>query len=73
MKAAVYYNNKKVLVEEKPKPKISEKELLVKVKACGICGSDVMEWYRIKKAPLVPISAYQFFETDKNRRRFLPY
>jgi len=21
--------------------------------ACGICGSDVLEWYRIKKAPLV--------------------
>ena len=20
---------------------------------CGICGSDVMEWYRIKKAPRV--------------------
>jgi L-iditol 2-dehydrogenase len=25
----------------------------VKVEASGICGSDVMEWYRIKKAPLV--------------------
>jgi L-iditol 2-dehydrogenase len=28
-------------------------ELLVKVVASGLCGSDVMEWYRIKKAPLV--------------------
>jgi len=27
--------------------------LLVRVEASGICGSDVMEWYRIKKAPLV--------------------
>jgi L-iditol 2-dehydrogenase len=27
--------------------------LLVKVLASGICGSDVMEWYRIKKAPRV--------------------
>jgi len=25
----------------------------VRVAAAGICGSDVMEWYRIKKAPLV--------------------
>ncbi|MBE9532246.1 MAG: alcohol dehydrogenase catalytic domain-containing protein [Proteobacteria bacterium] len=25
----------------------------MKVHASGICGSDVMEWYRIKKAPLV--------------------
>jgi L-iditol 2-dehydrogenase len=36
-----------------PKPKIGTDELLVKVMACGICGSDVMEWYRIKKAPRV--------------------
>ncbi len=53
MKAAVYYNNKDVRVEELPKPPIGKGELLVKMKACGICGSDVLEWYRIKKAPLV--------------------
>jgi L-iditol 2-dehydrogenase len=34
-------------------PRIGRGELLVKVQASGICGSDVMEWYRIKKAPLV--------------------
>ena len=34
-------------------PKIGPGELLVKVLASGICGTDVMEWYRIKKAPLV--------------------
>jgi len=49
----MYYNNKDVRVEEMPIPKINSKELLVKVIASGICGSDVMEWYRIKKAPLV--------------------
>lgn len=53
MKVGMYYNNKDVRVEEMPIPKISSKELLVKVVASGICGSDVMEWYRIKKAPLV--------------------
>lgn len=36
-----------------PKPEISSDEVLMKVRACGICGSDVLEWYRIKKAPLV--------------------
>jgi L-iditol 2-dehydrogenase len=36
-----------------PVPEISEDEILVKVIASGICGSDVLEWYRIKKAPLV--------------------
>jgi L-iditol 2-dehydrogenase len=53
MRVAMYYNNKDIRIEELPKPKIGPGELLVKVMACGICGSDVMEWYRIKKAPRV--------------------
>lgn len=53
MHAAVYYNNKDIRVEEIPKPRIRSKELLVKIIASGICGSDVMEWYRVKKAPRV--------------------
>ncbi|MFQ5758305.1 MAG: zinc-dependent dehydrogenase [Candidatus Bathyarchaeia archaeon] len=53
MRAAVYYNNNDIRIEEIPKPKIGPEELLVKAMACGICGSDVMEWYRIRKAPRV--------------------
>jgi len=53
MKVAMYYNNNDVRIEEMPIPAINENEMLVKVKASGICGSDVMEWYRIKKAPRV--------------------
>jgi L-iditol 2-dehydrogenase len=53
MRVLMYYNNKDVRVEEMPVPKIGAGELLVKVHASGICGSDVMEWYRIKKAPRV--------------------
>jgi len=53
MKVAMYYRNNDVRVEEMPVPKIGKGELLVKVMASGICGSDVMEWYRIKKAPRV--------------------
>lgn len=53
MKVAMYYNNKDVRIEDLPVPEINDDELLVKVKASGICGSDVMEWYRIKKAPRV--------------------
>jgi L-iditol 2-dehydrogenase len=49
----MYYNNRDVRLEEMPTPQIGPDELLVKVMASGICGSDVMEWYRIKKAPLV--------------------
>ncbi|MCX7816168.1 MAG: zinc-dependent dehydrogenase [Syntrophales bacterium] len=53
MKVAVYYNNNDIRIEERPTPNIGPNEILVKVMASGICGSDVMEWYRIKKAPLV--------------------
>ena len=53
MYVAMYYNNNDVRIEEMPIPEINDNELLVKVQASGICGSDVMEWYRIKKAPLV--------------------
>ncbi len=53
MRVAMYYSNKDVRVEEMPVPKIGKGELLIKVMASGICGSDVMEWYRIKKAPRV--------------------
>lgn len=53
MRVAVYYRNDDVRLEERALPEIREGELLVKIVASGICGSDVMEWYRIKKAPLV--------------------
>jgi L-iditol 2-dehydrogenase len=49
----MYHNNQDVRVEEVPMPQIGPGELLVKVLASGICGSDVMEWYRTIKAPLV--------------------
>jgi len=53
MRVAMYYNNQDVRVEEMPVPPIGPGELLVRVQASGICGSDVMEWYRIEKAPTV--------------------
>lgn len=53
MKVAKYYNNKDIRLEQIPTPSINDGEILVKVKASGICGTDVMEWYRIKKAPRV--------------------
>ncbi len=49
----MYYKNRDVRLEEMPIPNIGPGELLVKVIASGICGSDVMEWYRLKKAPRV--------------------
>lgn len=72
MRVAMYYNNNDVRLEEMAIPKIGPDELLVKVMASGICGSDVLEWYRIKKAPRVlghEISG-EIQEVGKNVKRF---
>ena len=53
MKVAVYYSNNDVRLEERPVPQISDGEILVKMKASGICGTDVMQWYRQQKPPRV--------------------
>ena len=53
MRVAMYYNNHDVRLEEMPVPEIGPGELLLKVQASGLCGSDVMEWYRIQRAPIV--------------------
>ncbi len=53
MKVGMYYNNSDVRVEERSMPKAGDRDIVVKVMACGLCGSDLLEWYRIKRAPLV--------------------
>lgn len=53
MRVAMYYSNNDVRLEEMPAPKVGAGEMLVRVIASGVCGSDVLEWYRIKKAPKV--------------------
>jgi len=49
----MYYSNNDVRLEEVEIPQIGPGELLMKVVASGLCGSDVMEWYRRDKVPLV--------------------
>jgi L-iditol 2-dehydrogenase len=46
MKAGLYFNNQDIRVEERPVPAIGPGEALAAVRACGICGSDIMQWYR---------------------------
>ena len=53
MFVAMYHNNKDIRIQQMPKPEIGTDEILLKVMACGICGSDVIEWYRAPKAPWV--------------------
>ena len=53
MKVSMWYNNKDIRIEEAPTPKPGPEEILVKVISCGICGSDIVEWYRLPRAPLI--------------------
>jgi threonine dehydrogenase-like Zn-dependent dehydrogenase len=46
MSAAVYHGPRDIRVQDVPMPEISEDELLVRVKACGIWGSD-LHMYRL--------------------------
>jgi len=54
MKIVRWYNNHDIRIEQVPRPVPGPGEMLVKVQSCGICGSDVVEWYRLPRAPLVP-------------------
>ena len=53
MKVARYHNAHDIRIEEAPTPAIQENEALVEMKACGVCGSDLMDWYLESRAPLV--------------------
>jgi L-iditol 2-dehydrogenase len=53
MKVAMWYNNRDIRLEEAALRRPGPREMLVKVHSCGICGSDVVEWYRLPRAPLV--------------------
>ena len=41
MQCAVFYGTKDIRIESHPVPKLSQDDVLVQVKACGICGTDV--------------------------------
>jgi len=74
MRVLMYYSNNDVRVEEMPVPKIGPGEVLMRVIASGICGSDVMEWYRRDKVPLVlgHEVAGEVFEVGEGVENFNP-
>jgi L-iditol 2-dehydrogenase len=53
VRVAMYYANDDVRLEEMEKPSAGRGQMVVRVMASGLCGSDVMEWYRRHKVPLV--------------------
>ncbi len=54
MRVVEYHANDDVRIVELPVPEIGPGELLIELRACGICASDVMQWYMQPRAPLYP-------------------
>jgi L-iditol 2-dehydrogenase len=54
MLAIEYHSNEDIRIVELPIPEVGPGELLVQLQACGICASDVMEWYMKPRAPIYP-------------------
>lgn len=54
MLAVEYHSNDDVRIVDLPVPEIAPGELLVQLRACGLCASDVMEWYMKPRAPIYP-------------------
>lgn len=54
MKASVYTGPQKLEVRDVQVPKISEDEVLLKIQACGVCGTDIVKFqYDMVKPPIV--------------------
>ncbi len=53
MKVAKYYGANDIRIEDMPVPEVGPGEVLIRIKASGICGSDVMHWYREGRGPVV--------------------
>jgi len=50
--AAVYHAPGDLRLEELPLPPLAQGEMLIRVKACGLCPGEIMDWYMVRKAPL---------------------
>lgn len=78
MKGAFLYGPKDLRVEEVEKPPIGRGEVLVKVKAAGVCGSDIHYYLKGRTAAFVPrhpfILGHEFSGTveESNVETFSP-
>jgi L-iditol 2-dehydrogenase len=53
VKAAVYHAPGDIRIEEREARAPGPGEVLVEMRACGVCGSDLMDWYQGPRAPIV--------------------
>ena len=53
MRAAIYHGGGRLSIEEMADPVAGPGEIVIRTRQCGICGTDLMEWYQDTKAPVV--------------------
>ncbi|MEI7521842.1 MAG: alcohol dehydrogenase catalytic domain-containing protein, partial [Thermoleophilia bacterium] len=53
MKAAIYHGAGRLSIEDHPDPSAGPGEIVIRTRACGLCGTDLMQWYQDTKAPVV--------------------
>jgi L-iditol 2-dehydrogenase len=53
MRAAVYHGQGRIALAELPAPGAGPGEIVIAMRACGLCGSDLMSWYQDPRAPVV--------------------
>lgn len=54
MKSAIYFGPEDIRIEEREKPRCQEGEILLRVWACAICGTDVRIYYQGQKNVVPP-------------------
>jgi L-iditol 2-dehydrogenase len=53
-RAIVYHSSDDLRLEDIPLRPLAAGELLIRIRACGLCSGEAMAWYMARKAPLVP-------------------
>lgn len=63
MKAAVFYGEEDIRIEDRPLPEIKRDEVLIRVHACGVCGTDVHIYHGdegVGKTPAGTVLGHEF-------------
>lgn len=74
MKAGIFYEEGDIRYDDYPDPQCGDNDIIVKVKACGVCGSDPPRILHLWKYPRPAVPGHEFAgtvaEAGKNVKRF---
>src|SRR5215207_6811257 len=59
-RAAVLYGHRDIRIEDRPTPVISSDEVLLRVRACTVCGSDLHYYDHGMKSPAPIVIGHEF-------------